>query len=154
MNHKSKVATCKVTKKNNLSHRESHVKWSTNVRVDGNGFLIEIETIDYQHFIFHIGSIAVLLFILSVKLLSFLLNKLQGYRMEPNNNRYTNLTNLIFINDLELHASNFNQMRLLLDQIAIFSNEIDISFGESKCEYMIVEKGKDFKTFNNITVKR
>ena len=144
MDHKSKVTTCKVTKKNNLSHREFHVKWSTNVHVDGNGFLIEIETIDCQHFFFHVDSIAVLLFILSVKLLSFLLNKLQGYRMESNNNTYPNLRNVIFINDLKLHTSNFNQMRLLLEQIAIFSNDIDINFGESKCEYMIAEKGKYF----------
>ena len=50
-----------------------------------------------------------------------------------------------------------NQMKLLLDQVTQISNDIGMKFGQSKCSYMVDEKGKitagiDPITINNVTI--
>ena len=35
-----------------------------------------------------------------------------------------------------------NQMRRLLDQVTQFSRDIGMKFGESKCTYMVIERGE------------
>ena len=35
-----------------------------------------------------------------------------------------------------------NQMRRLLDQVTQFSRDISMKFGESKCTYMVIERGE------------
>ena len=50
-----------------------------------------------------------------------------------------------------------NQMKLLLDQVSQFSNDIGMKFGLSKCSYMVVERGKitaatEPITINNVTI--
>ena len=45
-----------------------------------------------------------------------------------------------------------NQMKLLLDQITQFSNDIGMKFGQSKCSYMVVEKGKITAATESITI--
>ena len=51
-----------------------------------------------------------------------------------------------------------NQMKLLSDQVTQFSNDIGIKFGQSKCSYMVVERGKitaatDPITINNVNLQ-
>ena len=48
-------------------------------------------------------------------------------------------------------------MKLLLDQVTQFSNDIGMKFGQSKCSYMVVERGKitaatERITINNVTI--
>ena len=91
-----------------------------------------------------------------MNLLSYLLKKLQGYRIGKNRNRNQNISHL-FIGDLKLFATNMNQMKLLLDQVTQFTNDIGMKFGQSKCSYMVVEKGKITAatvpiTINNVTI--
>ena len=90
------------------------------------------ETIKYLRGIFQGDSLSVLLFILCVDPLSFLLNSLTGYKMGLNGKRTTNITNLFFVDDLKPYATNLNQMKLLLDLVTQFSNDIGMKFGESK----------------------
>ena len=61
--------------------------------------------------------------------------------MGQNCNRDTNILNLIFVDNLRLHVANVNQIKSLLDQVKIFSNNIEINRGETKCMYVKVEKG-------------
>ena len=49
-------------------------------------------------------------------------------------------------------------MKLLLDQVTQFSNDIGMKFGESKCSFMEVERGKVITStepiiINNVTIK-
>ena len=51
-----------------------------------------------------------------------------------------------------------NNMKLLLDQVTTFSNDIGMKFSESKCTYMVIEKGtfiekKEPIIINNVKIK-
>ena len=72
-------------------------KWSTNVNIQSGEISIESQLIKYLRGIFQGDSLPVLLFILCVNPLSFLLNKLQGYRIGKNGNRNRNISHLFFV---------------------------------------------------------
>ena len=61
--------------------------WSTNVNIQSRATSIDSQPIQYLRGIFQGDSLSVLLFILSVNPLSYLLNKVQGYRIGENGNR-------------------------------------------------------------------
>ena len=90
------------------------------------------DLIRYLRGIFQGDSLSVLLFILAVNPLSFLLNKLKGYKMGSSSTRNTNITHLFFLDDLKLYASNLQQATKLLDLVTTFSNDIRMKFGDSK----------------------
>ena len=112
-------------------------KWSKNINIQNGATSIESKPIQYLR-----GSLSVLLFIVSVNPLSYLLNKLQGYHIDENGNRNQNISHLFFVDNLKLFATNMNQMKLLLGQVTQFSNDIGMQFGQSKCSYIVVERGK------------
>ena len=108
----------------------------------------------------HLSSdnLSVILFIFCINPLSFLLNKLSGYRMGSNGNRTCNITHLFFVDDLKLYSTNMNSMKLLLNQVTTFSDDIGMKFGESKCAYIVIEKGtliekKEPIIINNVKIK-
>ena len=123
-------------------------KWSTNANIQSWTTSIDSQPIQYPRGIFQGDSLSVLLFNYSVNPLSYLLNKLQGYHTGENGNRNRNISHSFFVDDLKLFATNMNQMKLLLDQVTQFSNDIGMKFGQSKCSYMVVERGKITVTIN------
>ena len=74
--------------------------------------------------------------------MSFLLNKLKGYTIGKSGNRDTEISHLFFVDDLKLYASNMTLVKLQLDLVTQFSKDIGMRFGETKCAYQIIEKGK------------
>ena len=44
-----------------------------------------------------------------------------------------------------------NQMTQLLDQVTHFSRDIGMKFGESKCAYMVTERGEINEQVNELT---
>ena len=127
-------------------------KWSTNFNIQSGGISLDSQPIQYLCRIFQGDSLSGLLFILFVNLFSYLLNKLQSYHIGKNGNRNQNISHLFFADDLKLFATNMNQMKLLLDQVTQFSNYIGIKFGQSKCSYMVVERGKITAAIDPITI--
>ena len=85
--------------------------------------------------------LSVMLFILSLNPASFLLNKSEGYKMGPTEDRNKNWTQLFFVDDLKLFASTLNQAKYLLDVIRTFSREIGMTFGEDKCGFIYTKRG-------------
>ena len=122
--------------------KELITKWTTDIHLQGNEQLVETKLIHYLRGIFQGDSLSVLLFILCVNSLLFLLNKLQGYHIGTNRHQDQNIANLFFVEDLKLYATTMSQMRQLLDQVTRFSRDIGVKFGESKCTYIITERGK------------
>ena len=115
-------------------------KLPTNVHINTKDTTITTNIIKYLKGIFQGDSLSVLLFILCVNRLSFLLNKLNGYKMGPNEKRIQNITNLFFVDDVKMFTTNINQMKVLLDKVTKFSNDIGMKFGESKCAYLVINK--------------
>ena len=110
------------------------------------------DLIRYLRGIFQGDSLSVLLFILAVNPLSFLLNKLKGYKMGSSSNRNTNITHLFFVDDLKLYASNLREATKLPDLVTAFSNDVRMKFGESKCAYLKIEKGLIKQSAQNLEI--
>ena len=117
-------------------------KWSTNAHITSHEGDIQSNTIHYLRGIFQGDSLSVLLFILSVNPLSFLLKKSKGYQIGPSGKLDTTINHLFFIDDLKLIAVNLNLPEQQLDLVTQFSSNIGIVFGESKCAFLAIDKGK------------
>ena len=114
--------------------------WTTNVCLNSENDSYVSNTIKYLKGIFQGDSLSVLLFILSSNPMSFLLKKL--YAFGKNRNRNQDITHLFFVDDLKLFAANMSSAETLLDLVTIFSQDIGMKFGESKCTYLMMERGK------------
>ena len=110
------------------------------------------DLIRYLRGIFQGDSLSVLLFILAVNPLSFLLNKLKGYKMGSSSNRNTNIIHSFFVDALKLYASNLQEATNLLDLFTTFSNHIGMKFGDSKCAYLKIEEGLIKKLAQNLEI--
>ena len=106
--------TCKSP--SNLINALKHLitKWSTKVHLKTRSNNIVTEEIKYSKGIFQGDSLSVILFILCVNPLSFLLNKMNGYKMGGNGNRDQNITNLFFVDDLKMYATNLIQIEIII----------------------------------------
>ena len=116
-------------------------QWSTNLIINGKSETFMSDLIRYLRGRFQGDNLSVLLFILAVNPLSFLLNKLKGYKMGSSSNRNTNITHLFFVDDLKLYASNLQEATKLFDLVTTFFNDIRMKFRESKCAYLKIKKG-------------
>ena len=96
--------------------------------------------------------LSVILFILCFNPLSYLLKKCDGYTMGPSRERNLEITHLFFVDDLKLYSVNENKLKIQLDVITSFSNDIGMQFGEDKCAYIYIERGKRKSLGKNIQI--
>ena len=115
-------------------------QWATILNLRGEDQSVTSDEIHYAKGIFQGDSLSVLLFILSVNLLSFMLGQLKGYSF--GDDRKSKVTHNFFVDDLKLFASNEIDIKKLLDLVTTFSRDICMDFGIDKCTYMKVVKGK------------
>ena len=100
--------------------------------------------------IFQGDSLSVILFILTVNLLSFLLCNLKSYR--NGSERNSNITHNFIAYHLKLYANNINTTKKLLDLIITFSKDTGMTVGEDKCAYQQIEKGKLIKNTKELQI--
>ena len=124
--------------------------WSTNLHIHSETEHLVFDVIHYLKGIFQGDTLSVILFILSLNPLSFLLNKLKGYNIGDAEKRDRDITHLFFVDDLKLYATNINTAKLQLDLVTQFSKDIGMSFGESKCAYLRIERGKMKETTQHL----
>ena len=117
-------------------------KWQTELNVPTINGNIRIGEIWYKKGVFQGDYLSVILFILSLNPLSFLLNETDGYKMAINTIYEKILTHLFFVDDLKLYAATLQQRKLQLDIVTTFSHDIGMAFGEDKCGYVCIERGK------------
>jgi len=66
-----------------------------------------------------------------------------GYKM----NKQAKLINhLLFMDDLKVYASNKNQLESLIKTVSIFSKDIKMEFGLSKCAILELRRGRVVNT--------
>ena len=114
------------------------------------------EIIKFLKGIFQGDSLSELLFIISLNPLSSMLKKTKGYFIGEK--REINHTHNFFVDDLKLFAQTFSSIQKQLDIITTFSKDINMNFGEEKCAYMRIEKGKMVDSsnptvMNNLTIR-
>ena len=118
--------------------------WATIASLHGTNETVITEIIKYLNRIFQGDTLSVLLFVLCLNPLSFLLQKLKGYSYGKSRN-YT-LTHIFFVDDLKLYASSISILKKQLDLVTKFSKDIGMKFGQEKCAYIKIEKGKNTTT--------
>ena len=64
---------------------------------------------------------------------------------------------IFFVDDLKLYASSINILKKQLHLVTTFSNDICMKFGQDKCAYIKIEKGKNTTAtpieINGLTIK-
>ena len=107
--------------------------------------------INYFKGILQGDTLSLILFVLSVNPLSLLLQKQEGYQIGKDK-RETNISHLFFVDDLKLLASTIIKMMKLLDTVTEFTNDVGMTFGESKCAYQYIKRGKRKERGKTISV--
>ena len=131
-------------------------RWYTILTINNRDESMTTEIIKFLKGIFQGDSLSVLLFIISLNPLSFMLKKTKGYFIGEK--REINHTHNFFVDDLKLFAQTSSSIQKQLDIITTFSKDINMNFGEEKCAYMRIEKGKMVDSsnpivMNNLTIK-
>ncbi|GAB1605922.1 hypothetical protein Ahia01_000874600 [Argonauta hians] len=127
--------------------------WCTSIILRGENEIVKSNTIHYQNGIFQGDSLSVLLFVLALNPLSFLIRE---HSLNRNGN---NISHLFYVDDLKLYAPDLDKIRKQLDLITKFSEDIGMRFGESKCAYVQIKRGKvvpsaEVLHINDLTVKQ
>ena len=117
-------------------------KWQTELNIPTVNGNIRIGDILYKKGVFQGDYLSVILFILSLNPLSFLLNETEGYKMAINTIYEKIITHLFFVDDLKLYSVTLQQSKLQLDIVTTFSRDIGMTFGEDKCGYICIERGR------------
>ena len=77
---------------------------------------------------------------------------MKGYAVGEPGHRDCNISHLFFVDDLKLYATTMSDMKAMLNLVTTFSNDIGMKFGESKCCYVVVKRGKAMKNTDALLV--
>ena len=89
--------------------------------------------------IFQGDSLSPLLFVLALIPLSLILRDVKaGYDLREK----VRINHLPFMDDLKLYGKNENQIDTLVNTVRVFSDDIRMEFGISKCAILIMKRGK------------
>ena len=116
-------------------------KWKTKIHIYGENKNYETDEIEYNRGVIQGDTPSLILFMLSVNPLSFLLKRYEGYKIGKDK-RDKNVSHLFFIDDLKLYALSLELMMKILELVTTFGKEVGMNFGESKCPFQIIERGK------------
>ncbi|XP_069983749.1 uncharacterized protein [Penaeus vannamei] len=115
---------------------ESMKKWNTEL----NAGQTRLGNAKIKQGIFQGDSLSPLLFVLTMIPLTLLLRKINiFYEVKKKGER---INHLLFMDDLKLFAKDNDQIDSLVNTVRIFSEDIKIEFGLSKCGVLIIKRGK------------
>ena len=126
--------------------------WAANIHLNTSTEQINVDKITYKRGMMQGDSLSVILFILSFNPLSYLLRKSEGYTIGKPGERNTKITHLAFVDDFKLISNKIDNGKQQLDIVTKYSNDIGMSFGEDKCAYMNIKKGKRHSIGESITL--
>ena len=109
--------------------------WNTILTVEGNIY----GEVSIQCGIFQGDSLSPLLFIMALMPLSIILNNSgKGYLLQHQNPR---VSHLVYMDDIKLFASSRQHLDSLLTTLSLFSDDICMQFGCSKCNILKLTRG-------------
>ena len=112
--------------------------WKTQLMANGNELG---EPVDIKRGIFQGDSLSPLLFVMIMIPLSMRLRDSDlGYMLK--NDRSNKINHLLFMDDLKLYARTPEELEELVKLVKGYSDDICMQFGMSKCQTVIVKKGK------------
>ena len=107
----------------------------------GESSNVETDFINYLRGILQGDTLSLVLFVLSVNPLSHLLQQHEGYKAGKVI-KIKNISHLFFVDVLKLYAINIEKKKQMLETVTQFSNEVGMNFGEAKCNYQSIERGR------------
>ena len=131
----------KVPEKIILAIKQLMIKWRTKVYLYGESSDMETDFINYLTGILQGDTLSLILFVLSVNPLSHLLQQHEGYKAGKVI-KVKNISHLFFVDDLKLYPINTEKMKQMLETMTQFSNEVGMNFGEAKCAYQSIKRGR------------
>ena len=126
--------------------KKSMKTWNTTMHLNSVQGLITTEKISIKQGIFQGDSLSPLLFCLALVPLTSELNA-SGYGYKMNRNSLP-ISNLLYMDDLKLYASNDDQQQGEIQIVKQFSDDIKMNFGLDKCAKASFIKGKLSSTGN------
>ena len=116
--------------------RQSMLNWETEL-TSGNE---RLGTVKIKRGIFQGDSLSPLLFVLALMPLSMILRKVKaGYEFRKGS---PVINHLLYMDDLKLFRKTERHLETLLSTVEIFSQNIRMEFGISKCGILILKRGK------------
>ena len=92
--------------------------------------------------IFQGDSLSLLLFVLALTPLTLILREVKaGYDVREK----VRINNLLYMDDLKLYGKNEKETDTLINTVRVFSDDIRMQFGISKCAILIMIRGKIVK---------
>ena len=125
--------------------------WYTILTLPSETETLTPEPIKFLKGIFQGDSLSVMLFVLCLNPLSFLLSKCIGYSF--GRAKQLQHTHNFFVDALKLYSQDLNSTKKQLDIITTFSRDTNMQFGEDKCAYPKIEKGKVMQNLKPISMK-
>ena len=104
-------------------------KWRTKLTLNGEHTSLESDELCYLKEILQGDTLSLILFILSVNPLSYLLSKEEGIQLSIED-QVRIMTDLFFVDDLKLYVKNKEKLRILLDLVTRFTQ--DVIWGKRK----------------------
>ena len=77
---------------------------------------------------------------------------MKGYSIGAPGDRDCNITHLFFVDDLKLFASNMKDIKKMLTLVTEFSNDIGMKFGEAKCSFTTIKRGRAMEKVDPVFV--
>ena len=119
---------------------ESRNNWRTNLFSGGK----QLETVDIKRGIFQGDAFSPLLFVIALIPLSMALRESgMGYKLGKAG---PTVNHLLFVDDIKLFAKNDSEIDSLLHTVRIFSSDISMEMGISKCALVTMKRGKHVKS--------
>ena len=101
----------------------------------------ELARVNIQRGIFQGDILSPLLFVIGLIPLSHILRKVNaGYQLGKG--QYKKINHLLFMDDLKLYGNSGKETEKLTNTVRIFSKDIAMEFGISKCAHVTMKAGK------------
>ncbi|KAJ0173873.1 hypothetical protein K1T71_011022 [Dendrolimus kikuchii] len=118
--------------------------WKTSLRLHTDSICITTREIAVKRGIFQGDSLSPLWFCLALNPLSQELNRSQlGFDIQLNRCNLSQITHLLYMDDLKLYSDSNRNITALLDITKTFSQDIRMDFGLDKCRRLNIRKGKN-----------
>ncbi|XP_055846222.1 uncharacterized protein LOC129912125 [Episyrphus balteatus] len=117
-------------------------KWKTCIEMFKNGTLLKTKEIPIKSGIFKGDYFSALWFCIAINPLSNMLNSSKyGFKIKSNNSEFK-INHLLYMDDLKTYASTKAHLNYLLEIVNMFSRDLKMEFGLSKCKTLSIVRGK------------
>ena len=127
-------------------------KWQTKLTLSSENETVTTDNINIKTGIFQGDYPLGFHFIICLLPLSWLLKRTKiGYNISGRNTPAVKISHLLFMDDLKLYANNDSNLKILLEVVREYSEDVRMGFGLDKCNKLINEQSRMGKLCHQMT---